>query len=652
MNILSDLLNDRIVTALGWNIFHIFWQGIIIGIVLSVVLHILKGKSSQLKYLISMISLLLLLGFSIFNFSINYNENFNKAITNINYDQINYTDFQLDDLNNANTGEGSIELITSLKNRLKNIDRFFPLIVNVWILGVFIFILKFVLSFFYTYRLKKISTQSISEEWLVKFLKIQDKLNLNRTVKYIESQLVRIPLVLGYLRPVVVIPVQMLSGIPSNQIEAIIAHELAHIRRNDYIFNVLQTIIETVFFFHPAVWYITSQIRKERENCCDDVALTVCEGSLVYAKALISVQELTLNRHYSAVAFSGRKKHLLNRIKRMIMKQKVKSNFTDKIIAALIILSSVLALSFTYKANMTNSISKSGFIEEIIKPVEPTIVEEIIEPIEPPIVEEYLIYEAVNLNDVQEIEAIVKDTVKTKRHHREEIDIDNNTVTKTIRDGNGKKSEMKFILKNGIVTKLLIDGKEVSQSDYPKFQPEIDKTVANLKAAKIDIHNAMKDIEDIDFEEIQKEVQEALSNVNLNFEEISEEIARSMEEVKEIDYEKIMKKVEINLDVLKDMDFEFDIDIDLDLEDFDIDVESIRADIERARDEMKVQVDMEAIQKEMIKVQEELSKMNTEELKIQIQEGMENFEKQNKEEIIKELEEKLEELENLELEEK
>lgn len=637
MNILSELLNDSIIKALGWNIFNILWQGFIIAIILSLVLRILRGKSSLLRYLISMTSLLLIMGFSIFNFFNNYDKNTGNAISYVDYNQANESSLLLVDFKDIKVHESSIELITLFKDRLKSVDRYFPLIVNIWILGVFIFILKFILSFFYTYRLKKINTQSISDEWLDKFLKLQEQLKVNRTVNFIESQLVKVPLVLGYLKPVVVIPIEMLSGMPSNQIEAIIAHELAHIRRNDYIFNVLQTIIETVFFFNPAVWYISSQIRKERENCCDDMALTVCEGSLVYAKALVSVQEFTLNRHYSAVAFSGRKKHLLNRIKRMIMKQKVKSNITDKIIAALIILSSVLALSFTYKANTTNSISESVFKNDIINPVESLIVE-------PPI------NEALKLKDVKELKVVEKDTIKKEKHHHEEIDIDNNTVTKTFRDDSGKKKEMEFTFENGAVTKLLIDGKEIPKNDYDKYQPEIDETIANLKDAKIDIRNAMKDIEELDIDKIQMEIEEAMKNTHINLAEIQEEIAHAMEDVKEINYEEIKKEIEINLKEIKDMDFDFDIDIDL--EDFNIDVEEIRAEIKKAHEEMKEHVNIEVFQKEMLKVQEELSKMDGEELKNKIEESLKHFEEFDKKETMKDLDEKLEELEKLELEKK
>ncbi len=642
MSVLSDLLSDKVITALGWNIFHILWQGIIIALVLSVILRFLKGKSAQIRYLISLVSLFLMLGLSIFNFTNNYDNNLDTATNTNSLDQSESTNVLLIDLNNTEINATSKEVLAKFKNKLENIDKYFPLIVNIWIIGMLIFIVKFILNYLYTNRLKKIKITSISEEWLVRFLKLQEQLKINRTVSYIESQLIKIPLVLGYLKPVIVIPVEMLSGIPSNQIEAIIAHELAHIRRNDYIFNVLQTIIETVFFFHPAVWYISSRIRNERENCCDDMALTVCDGSLVYAKALVSVQELTLGKHYAAVAFSGRKKHLLNRIKRMIMKQKVKSNFTDKIIAAIIILSGVLALSFTYKANITNYISESGLTNEVVKTMEIKSLETMSEQ------------KSMVKNDDQNINPVVKDTVKIREYHHNEIDIDDNTVIRTYRDGN-KKKKMKFTLNNGKVTELYVDGKKIPESEYDKYQADIDETIADLKEAKKDIRDAMKDIEELDFEKIRMEIEEAIKDVHIDMEEMQIEIADAMKNIKEIDVEEILKEVEMELNEIKNMDFDFDFDFSgetfhFDME--DLNLEEIHAEMEKTREVLREQIDMEVIQKEMLKVQEELSKMDMDEIRTQMEDNLKQFEEFDKKETLKDLEEKLEELEKLELEEK
>ena len=639
MSILSDLISDNIITALGWNIFHILWQGIIIAVTLSLVLRFIKGKSSQIRYLISLCSLFLILGLSVFNVSKSYNNNLNETKTKIQLNQSENNNVLIIDVNSTKLNTITNELIAEYTDKLQDIDRYFPLIVNLWFIGVFICIIKFMLSYFYSCRLKRVNIESISEVWQHRFLKLQEKLKVNRSVQFIESQLVKIPIVLGYLKPVVIIPVEMLSGIPTNQIEAIIAHELAHIKRNDYIINVLQIIFETVFFFHPAVWYISSQIRNERENCCDDLALTVCDGSLVYAKALVSVQELTLNRHYSAVAFSGRKKHLLNRIKRMIMKPKTKSNFTDKIIAVVVILSAVLALSFTYKTDIKNYISENEIplvkeLSEIptpLKVVPPSI------PATPAV--------------------ILEDTVEILKHHRNEIEIDENTVSKIYRDGKGKKKELKFTLENGLVSELYVDGVEIPESEYNKYQPEIDKTITDLKEAKIDIREAMKDIEELDLEEIHKEMEEAMKSVNIDMDEIHKDIARAMEEVHEIDVEDMVNEIDMKISHLEDLDMDFDFNFDFSGESFhfdmdNIDLEEIRDEMENVRESIRENINMEDIQREIIKAQEELSKIDHEKIKMQMEENMKHFEDFDKKQTIKELEDKLEELEKLELEEK
>ena len=90
------------------------------------------------------------------------------------------------------------------------------------------------------------------------------------------SALVEVPTVIGSLRPVVLLPVSALAGMSPSQLDAILAHELAHIRRHDYLVNLLQTLVETLLFYHPAVWWLSRRIRIERENCCDDLGGGVC----------------------------------------------------------------------------------------------------------------------------------------------------------------------------------------------------------------------------------------------------------------------------------------------------------------------------------------------------------------------------------------
>jgi beta-lactamase regulating signal transducer with metallopeptidase domain len=665
MKFISELFETNIIDAIGWTLFHILWQGFLLAILLGLILKIFKNKSSQIRYALSLISLLFVVGLSIYNFTNNYQkEPLPESKNSITLNSSNQNNVQVIDFSNSSESLLKTSLFNKIEQKLSKIDRFFPIIVKLWMIGVFFFILKFIFSYLYTNRLRRTQTSDISDDWLKHFYKIESKLNIKRKIRYIESKLVKAPLMLGYLKPVVVFPIGLLTGIPTNQIEAIISHELAHIRRNDYIINVLQTIIETVFFFHPAVWYISSQIRKERENCCDDIALTVCEGSIIYAKALVSVQELSLGRQYSAVAFSGKnKKHLLNRIKRMIMKPKIKSNFTDKIIAAILIVSAITALSFTYATETNDVVEKMNFPTKIekptklVKPAEPARIEKPVKENTAPIVP----------TKPSSVEPVIRDTTRIYRHNHESIEIDNQTVVRTYKK-NGKKSEMKFTMKDGKATDLYVDGKKIAKNDYDKYQPEIDETIKDLKDAKGDIRQAMKDIEDLDLEKMQLEIQESMKDFHIDIEAMQRDIAEAMENVKEVNVAEIMENIEKQMDHLEDVDFDFNLDdimenidmvrIQMKIEEAqktireNVNVEEIRAEMERVRESINEHVDMEEIQREIEKAHKELSELNMEEIHAEVSESLRDIEKIDKVEIKKELEEKLEELEKLELEEK
>ncbi|HEX4964734.1 MAG TPA: M56 family metallopeptidase [Thermoanaerobaculia bacterium] len=121
---------------------------------------------------------------------------------------------------------------------------------------------------------------------------LANRLGISRAVRLLESAAVPVPAVIGWLRPVILVPASTLAGLAPRQLEAVLAHELAHVRRHDYLVNLLQAAVETLLFYHPAVWWVSSQVRRERENCCDDLAVAVCGDRLGYARALVDLEGL------------------------------------------------------------------------------------------------------------------------------------------------------------------------------------------------------------------------------------------------------------------------------------------------------------------------------------------------------------------------
>jgi uncharacterized protein (TIGR03435 family) len=145
---------------------------------------------------------------------------------------------------------------------------------------------------------------------------LQRRLGVSRAVRLYTSALAEAPAMIGWVRPYILLPVTALTGLSESQLRAILAHELAHIRRHDYLVNLLQTAVETLLFYHPAVWWVGRQIRQEREHCCDDVAVTVCGDAVEYAAALAEMEEIRGRVPEPALAANGGE--LLGRIRRLL----------------------------------------------------------------------------------------------------------------------------------------------------------------------------------------------------------------------------------------------------------------------------------------------------------------------------------------------
>jgi hypothetical protein len=142
------------------------------------------------------------------------------------------------------------------------------------------------------------------------------RFGIDRSVQVFESTLVRVPTVVGYLRPVILLPASVITGLAPAYLDAVLAHELAHVRRHDYLVNALQSLVETLLFYHPAVWWCSGQIRIEREHCCDDMVVEAGSNRLAYATALAQLEELRGFEPMLSLNASGGR--LVDRIRRLL----------------------------------------------------------------------------------------------------------------------------------------------------------------------------------------------------------------------------------------------------------------------------------------------------------------------------------------------
>jgi len=208
------------------------------------------------------------------------------------------------------------------------LDPILPWLVIAWIAGVLVLSCRWFQGCWWVRRLRTVEITPLDDAWLEILQDLKVRFNVSRPVRLVSSALAEVPMVIGWLRPMILLPASSLTGLAPAQLEAILAHELAHVRRCDYLLNTFQNLIETIMFYHPAVWWISRCIRQEREHCCDDMVVRVCRNRLVYARALFRLEELRGSPARLAFAASG--SPLLTRIRRLVAPAKAAGPVTAR----------------------------------------------------------------------------------------------------------------------------------------------------------------------------------------------------------------------------------------------------------------------------------------------------------------------------------
>lgn len=221
--------------------------------------------------------------------------------------------------------------------------------------AAFLFI-RFYFQYRHTQRLFTTGLQKADPEWRIFLQQAVQHMSIKKNVQIWLSSLVDTPVTLGVFKPIILLPVAAVNHLSLKQAEAIILHELNHIRRNDYLVNLLIACVDVILFFNPFARLLTSIIRKERENCCDDLVLQFCYEPQSYARALLTLEQNRINTSALALAATGKDKHfLLNRVKRILGNEQVSNPFSQKLAAYLL---STLLIAFIGWYNPGNIIIK------------------------------------------------------------------------------------------------------------------------------------------------------------------------------------------------------------------------------------------------------------------------------------------------------
>jgi bla regulator protein BlaR1 len=341
MNYVPQLFESSWAQALGWTLLHSLWQSFtVLGIVL-MLFRFIPGRQSSVRYAISAAGLLSMFLASVATFLYNF-----AATSSAEHQNAPYF---LSPKDLAATGSSIVPGVWDYTYII--LQSNIPLITACWLAGAFFFCLRLAGSWWYVSSLKRQATV-LNNEWSLKISALARQFNIDRIVTLAETVHLSVPAVVGYLKPVILIPTGMLSGLSPDQIESILIHELTHIRRHDYLVNIIQSLVEALFFFNPFVWIISNIIRREREHCCDDAVVTHSNAT-AYAYALVQLEESRLlkttgrlTRTGLAVSLAENKNQLLNRITRIMEKSVRNYSGREKIIPVLLLVAGLLCASW------------------------------------------------------------------------------------------------------------------------------------------------------------------------------------------------------------------------------------------------------------------------------------------------------------------
>lgn len=333
------------VPRMGWVLYHSVWQGLVVAGLLKLALHSLSGSSrndSQLRYSIAVLALFAIpiLGL--------------VTLLGINYGVSRYeeTSETIGAMIDGFLGAISLpESVPVLHDFRALILQCLPIISAVWLVGFLIIASRLVRGWVFVCRLVREAQVIEDASWQGRVDRLCDAMCVRRSVRLLKSKSINTPAVVGWFHPVILWPESAIAGLSTQGISALVAHELAHIRRSDYFVNIVQSVIDAIYFYHPGAWWISRQIRLEREHCADELAIQNLESSstgtrISYGQTLLKLEESRPSQVFTIRATGG---FLLPRIRR-ITGQKEPAASRPRLVASLLAIFAVAWLQSSLAA--------------------------------------------------------------------------------------------------------------------------------------------------------------------------------------------------------------------------------------------------------------------------------------------------------------
>ncbi|HLW84708.1 MAG TPA: M56 family metallopeptidase [Candidatus Sulfotelmatobacter sp.] len=308
MTILTSWLSPNLMRDVAWALLHFLWQGAALAALAAAAMALCRRASA--RYAIALSVLVLMLAAPVATLVVTGQLQPSAGFATAHDDQTL--------LSVSFAGDRAAHVVNALAPKVRSAAsswNAFSWMVEVWLAGVAFFSLRSAGGFLLLERQRRKQSIAVNARVLAMCRALQQRIALKWAIRYCEGEWLQAPAVVGWFRPIVFLPIQALTGLSQAQLELVVAHELAHIQRFDPFVNVFQVVVEALLFYHPAVWWLNRRIRAERENCCDDVAISLCGNAVEYARALTLMEEW---RSVPVFAMAANRGPLTDRILRLL----------------------------------------------------------------------------------------------------------------------------------------------------------------------------------------------------------------------------------------------------------------------------------------------------------------------------------------------
>ena len=402
--IFAALTKGYAINVIGWTLIHFIWQAAIIALLVFALLNLLRIRSANLRYIVSCAGLAMMFVCPIVTMSYLISSANSNALARSmsdhpirEVDTTRDTSIEGDDILGQPTDQSAINDLSAMSLNLspnvsmsnsstiveRILSKILPVLVGIWLLGVALHLVRLIVGLWRVRQWISNSKPVADSRLNLTFTSLSQRLNLPRTVRLLLTEKTKVPATAGLFRPAVLVPASLLTGLSTREMELVLAHELAHIKRHDFLVNLLQKTAESLLFYHPAVWWISSQISTERENCCDDLAVKVCGDPVALAKALTALESVRCaNSKIVAAAATGGA--LKQRIRRLLsghpepVQSLIPAGLVSLFLAGILLTIVLLSLPSIAAANQKNvttqphpiltNTSKSNLIGQMVVP--------------------------------------------------------------------------------------------------------------------------------------------------------------------------------------------------------------------------------------------------------------------------------------------